>query len=400
MPATLAPPMASVALATTSEPETCKDELPDCSRYRVSWCSDKVWAMEKCRRFCGYCGSVSWTPVSSNKCFYKGGHYEQGEKWDDGCAYECECADASTGQYVCYNKCPSYFNLPRECKLIPRPGKCCREPDCEFRGTYDVKKVQEHCEYNGRKYLQGQVWSEGCEYECICVDASTGFYACQSKCSQYDSLPGNCKLVTPPGECCKKPDCEFQTQVGKFSGSGGARGPATETDVNAVNSTCVDNSPDCNTYHPDLCTSPTNRSFALENCRKFCNVCDSEGVSTPSDVCIYQGRSFKQGQKWYDGCQKVCVCDDAENGYVRCEDRCPDYLNLPSGCSLVNVSGQCCLSLQCDTQATFTGSQTDTDTVGAVPMTQADELSTLPPHASGDLSYHIRYIVRYIFLNF
>ena len=37
-------------------------------------------------------------------CFYKNQRYSQGQKWDDGCAYECTCDDADHGRYSCYNK--------------------------------------------------------------------------------------------------------------------------------------------------------------------------------------------------------------------------------------------------------------------------------------------------------
>lgn len=45
------------------------------------------------------------------------------------------------------------------------------------------------------------------------------------RCATYTSLPSICKLVRAPGECCAKPDCEFSTQVGTFTGSGHASGP-------------------------------------------------------------------------------------------------------------------------------------------------------------------------------
>ena len=37
-------------------------------------------------------------------CVYYGRRYGQGEKWIDGCQYECECIDAKTGQYRCSQK--------------------------------------------------------------------------------------------------------------------------------------------------------------------------------------------------------------------------------------------------------------------------------------------------------
>ncbi|GFR96541.1 collagen alpha-5(VI) chain [Elysia marginata] len=370
----------------------CEDKKPDCPSYGLSVCtgSSKPWGMENCKRFCGYCDPVARTVGVVNKCFYKGMAYDQSAMWDDGCAYECECIDASTGQYVCYNKCPSYFNMPADCELQRKPGKCCLEPVCKFDETYTQKEVDELCVYSGQRYRQGQMWFVGCEFECICVDAATGFYACQSKCPKYESLPSNCKLVQPPGECCKKPDCEFHTQVAQFTGNSGAREPIKDI---SGNTSCVDEIPDCHVYKPDMCSSAANRSFALDNCSKFCSLCDSEGQpSSSADVCIFQGQSFEQGDTWHDGCDKTCVCDDARTGYIRCSDRCPDYLNLPKGCSLVSVPGQCCRSLSCDTPGTFIGSQTENDTVGAVPAPLPDdtaltgEYPTLPPgqtHAPG-----------------
>ena len=37
----------------------------------------------------------------SGACLYKGQVYQQGQTWQDGCDYECECTDASKGQYKC-----------------------------------------------------------------------------------------------------------------------------------------------------------------------------------------------------------------------------------------------------------------------------------------------------------
>ena len=40
-----------------------------------------------------------------------------------------------------------------------------------------------------------------------------------------------------------------------------------------------------------------------------------------SDVCIYKGKAYTQGQKWDDGCVKVCVCENGMTGYYTCTDR-------------------------------------------------------------------------------
>lgn len=37
-------------------------------------------------------------------CNYKGKMYQTGEKWVDGCDYECVCRDGNKGDYQCYNR--------------------------------------------------------------------------------------------------------------------------------------------------------------------------------------------------------------------------------------------------------------------------------------------------------
>ncbi|XP_035826806.1 uncharacterized protein LOC101848762 [Aplysia californica] len=358
-------------------PPPCVDKLPDCPNYDVTSCvgTYKSWAMDNCRKYCGYCAPSAQTGGYFNKCFYKGKQYSQGDKWDDGCAYQCECTDASTGKYDCYNKCPTYYNLPTKCTLVQKQGQCCLEPVCNFDATYTTKTGQnvsdlngnKVCVYGGSKYYQSQVWTVGCDLECICEDAGVGLYNCQSKCAHYGNLPSYCKLVKPPGECCEKPHCEFSTQVGTFTGKGNPSGPG----VNGMMTTpppCIDKNPDCKTYQSGLCTDMNYRPFAMDNCRKFCGFCNQTGVPSPNDVCVYKGQAYKQGDAWYDGCDKICVCDNAAFGYFRCDDRCPKYLNLPSGCTLQDVPGQCCKGLQCNTPGTFTGSQTVPNTMGAVPQ--------------------------------
>ena len=312
----------------------CVDNLSNCSNYDASSCSGNTsWATENCRKFCGYCSPGTQVGGFFNKCFYKGREYAQGEKWDDGCAYECECADANTGKYVCYNKCPSYYNLPSQCPLVQQQGACCLKPVCTFDGTYVTNDTTGACVYNGQSYLQGQIWSVGCQSHCFCLNATAGEYACQSRCAKYDSLPSNCKLVKRPGGCCEKPVCEFQTQIGVVTGNGGTSGPG--------------------------------------------------GNSTTPGVCIHRGQVHNQDDTWQDGCGTLCMCENATYGYVRCQNLCPNFLNIPTNCSLVTVFGNCCQSLYCTSPATFDSSQTGPDTTGGAPdqvtLPGNSSVPTLPP---------------------
>ena len=36
---------------------------------------------------------------------------------------------------------------------------------------------------------------------------------------------------------------------------------------------------------------------------------------------MMNGRSYTQGQQWYDGCNQICVCEDGTTGFYRCRQR-------------------------------------------------------------------------------
>ena len=44
-------------------------------------------------------------------------------------------------------------------------------------------------------------------------------------------------------------------------------------------------------------------------------------VEPPVPVCVYNGKSYTQGQTWQDGCQYDCECVDAMTGQYRCTQR-------------------------------------------------------------------------------
>jgi hypothetical protein len=57
-----------------------------------------------------------------------------------------------------------------------------------------------------------------------------------------------------------------------------------------------------------------------------------EKKSEITDLCVYNGKQYSQGQIWYDGCNYKCTCDDAYGGIYRCVNRwgacilCNSYL--------------------------------------------------------------------------
>ncbi|KAK7493781.1 hypothetical protein BaRGS_00014922 [Batillaria attramentaria] len=358
-------------------PEPCVDKLNNCPSYALDSCVNyKPWAQDNCRKYCGYCSPQLPGVGYFGKCYYKGQRYNQGDQWSDGCAYSCECVDASTGRYQCFNKCPTYYNLPPQCTLVQQSGECCLQPVCNFNAKYQTTSGQnvgnlngnKVCVYNGRKYYQSQTWSVGCDLECICDDAGVGLWSCQSKCANYGTLPANCKLVKPPGECCAKPDCEFNTQVGTFTGKTQTSGPG-ENNMNTTPPPCVDVLSDCSSFDPASCSSQAYRPWAEANCRKTCNLCNTTAAPGPNDMCVYKGVGYHQGATWDDGCDRSCICENAAFGYYRCDNKCPDFYNMPPGCTLVAVAGQCCKSMKCDS-GTITGSQT-VPSIGAYPIPYA-----------------------------
>ncbi|GFR76995.1 collagen alpha-4(VI) chain, partial [Elysia marginata] len=38
---------------------------------------------------------------STRGCMYNGAFHSEGSKWQDGCQYNCECVDGTTGYYRC-----------------------------------------------------------------------------------------------------------------------------------------------------------------------------------------------------------------------------------------------------------------------------------------------------------
>ncbi|XP_063442595.1 uncharacterized protein LOC134722891 [Mytilus trossulus] len=115
-------------------PLTCGICKP-CQDESVFNCNQNVCSFPTLKKFCPVtCNSCSESShiISThvNGCIYKGKTYQQDDHFDDGCLYKCVCEDASTGKYVCREKCYKW-NLPSVCSLDPpASGKCCHTPSC------------------------------------------------------------------------------------------------------------------------------------------------------------------------------------------------------------------------------------------------------------------------------
>ncbi|XP_046585152.1 uncharacterized protein LOC124292144 [Haliotis rubra] len=350
--------------------EECKDSLDNCKMYGADVCQKFApWAHTNCRQYCGFCADAS--SGFYGQCFYKGKVYKQGDRWDDGCDYECVCESGNTGKYRCYNKCPIYNDLPSQCTLVVTPGQCCLKPVCNFQqkvttntgsGIGKTPTGISVCVYDGKQYYQDESWEVGCDFKCSCINAQQGVYSCQSYCPTYRNLPSSCHLTKAPGMCCETPSCDFNQQVGSFSGSGATSGIGSSTTPKKT-SPCEDVLPNCNMYDATSCKAPY-RQWAVDNCKKTCNLCEN-GLTKPgpNDVCIYDGNTYHQGEAWRVSCDLECVCEQATFGYYRCSNKCPTYNNIPNGCYTKKKAGDCCETVVCD-RGTFVPSTTNLKSIG------------------------------------
>ena len=47
--------------------------------------------------------------------------------------------------------------------------------------NFDFLFFSDYCEYKGQRYTHGETWEDGCDYNCVCEDASTGSWRCVEK---------------------------------------------------------------------------------------------------------------------------------------------------------------------------------------------------------------------------
>ncbi|XP_053402495.1 cysteine-rich motor neuron 1 protein-like [Mercenaria mercenaria] len=122
------------------------------------------------------------------------------------------------------------------------------------------------CIYKSKTYNQGDVWQDGCRYNCTCEDAKIGFYRCQDLCPVWNNLPSGCTLEKKPGECCSHPNC------------GGT------------------------TLQPGLI----------------------------ANTCYSGGKYYHEGEQWKDGCKYKCTCQDGKTGRWDCQSLCLQWNLPPS----------------------------------------------------------------------
>ncbi|KAH9515717.1 hypothetical protein Btru_011809 [Bulinus truncatus] len=344
-------------------PPPCRDTIDNCTNYSTTDCiAFASFFSERCAQMCGLCDVKADTPGFHGMCMYKSKIYGQGEKWYDGCDYECVCTDAAHGKYECVSRCDVYHSLPSFCTLVQKEGECCLQPVCHFASTvntYVLKSPgvspdgQDVCNYLSRQYVQDQFIDNGCISQCICSNASLGTINCTGTCPVYDmaTFPSYCYLESVPGSCCKQPKCELQTTSAVVTGFGTVSEKAGYKEIydESKQPPCIDLKPECPLYGKDTCEG-NYRPFMTENCPVYCGLCHIKYpgfVPGPDDKCIYNGVQYKAGDVWEPDCEHQCTCDTQYYGYYRCWSRCPTYTQIPTGCKLEKLASDCCSHISC-----------------------------------------------------
>ncbi|KAK6186004.1 hypothetical protein SNE40_008123 [Patella caerulea] len=168
------------------EPEPCFDRIDFCAQYTSDICTDDryfVWARINCRKYCRHC---------YNQTNYFNGTYTNGRVPD-------KILDTQTTKAVLLHTTPrptlilGHFIGGKNTFIVEGPPS-------RVKGT---------CLYKGNTYNLNAKWYDQCDYVCECFDVSRNRMICTDRCSRWDfEAIDNCKLVTEPGECCRKLECQ------------------------------------------------------------------------------------------------------------------------------------------------------------------------------------------------
>lgn len=342
---------------------------------------------------------------------FKGVAHNQGDTWQDGCDYDCECTDAAQGKYICTERCPRFGTIQQGCSLVPDANdRCCQQVTCRPTAPPATPGPQTNNPGPGGATSSPGSTGSACTpgqgdklQNCYLYgkQACTGQYVQWAKdnCAEFC---GFCQGSTTPAPCEDKiPNCKAygadsctggftswaEYNCPKFCGfCGGATTAPAPTSGSSNNGPCTDKLPNCAAYDQSSCSGAF-EPWALDNCRKTCNLCNSQqqsvgtgnqgpgtsgtnpgvvtanpnsGTFTGSSAgqCYYKGKLYNQGQTWQDGCQYNCTCKNGNTGFYECNERCPTYNFLPDGCTLQKQPGQCCSTPVCNTPGGTSGSLT------------------------------------------
>ncbi|XP_053375394.1 uncharacterized protein MAL13P1.304-like [Mercenaria mercenaria] len=226
---------------------------------------------------------------------------------------------------------------------------CCKFPGVILISLYASSVLLEKinngkgCFYKGA-FHHGN-WTDGCEFNCTCLDTDKGHYKCHTRCPVYPQLPPGCVLKLPIGEeCCQQPDCSAVTVPYTINNNNnndnGNNNNISNNENNGYNNSDNNGSSD-----------ETNSTKIEDLIGSFNNASITEyGEQTG---CFYKGK-YHYGN-WTDGCEFNCSCEDPVLGTYRCRKRCREYTELEPGCTLKLPSdNECCRIPECNSTNTAT----------------------------------------------
>ncbi|XP_012935763.1 putative epidermal cell surface receptor, partial [Aplysia californica] len=202
-----------------------------------------------------------------------------------------------------------------------------------------------------------------CDFKCTCIDQLMGKQNCQPRCPRFDEsqLPPICHMVTDPADtCCQKPQCSFDFTAGTIGGT--LEKPKVPPIYQNINPHNFDPSSVRDFLCPFIAQLPGDIDPVLiptlapgvivGGPDRAPPTAGPDGVvpsPPPINKCVYKGSTYRQGDTWFDGCDKKCECNNARDGKYKCTDRCPRYPEvLPKQCKLFSIPGEpCCKELDC-----------------------------------------------------
>ncbi|XP_052823621.1 CCN family member 3-like [Octopus bimaculoides] len=170
-------------------PSKCVDKT-NCHQFGIAICTApdlQVWVQKTCPMYCHSCPTPS--VPQNGACLVGSKIYKPGETWQESCSMTCVCEDGLRGIARCYDKCAQFANLPPNCQKVKLAGECCPKIKCDQGTIIDSggssNKSTGHsiqgCMYKGRYYPKDQVWTDGCDYSCKCINATQGIYECTER---------------------------------------------------------------------------------------------------------------------------------------------------------------------------------------------------------------------------
>ncbi|XP_013415044.1 protein jagged-1b isoform X4 [Lingula anatina] len=327
----------STTSTTTARPvQSCRDKT-DCSRYANDVCIQfPEWSADNCKFFCGFCRGSSTCADKLSNCAAYG---------DDAC----------TGFYEAWAKenCAKTCNFCGGVPVPPMPT-----PPLPGGGPSTCADKLSNCAAYGDEACTGvyEDWAkENCAKTCNFCGGSSTCADKLSNCAAYGDEACTGVYEAWAKENCAK-TCNF---------CGGVPVPPMPTPpLPGGVSSCVNKATNCDAYGDSACTQYA--AWAKENCAKMCNLCggSSSGGGYPgypgnigttgssivitgqSSGCIYNGKTYKEGEKWNDACKYSCTCSDGVTGFYECNTMCPQW-QLPDVCNLQPRPGKCCPKPSC-----------------------------------------------------